>query len=103
MLTVFDNDSVRRILHVIHRDYAPTVELRCRLCLLYRHSSPKEGLQAPVQRPPTTVDFYDTAATATTAVDLQLLQREGGGALVCMYVFIDREGTKCPKKTKKDL
>ncbi len=33
MLEVFDNDSIRRILHVRRRDCVPSVELRRRLCL----------------------------------------------------------------------
>ncbi len=33
MFEVFDNDSIRRILHVMHRDCESSVELRRRLCL----------------------------------------------------------------------
>ncbi len=33
MLEVFDNDSIRRILHVRRRDYVPSMELRRRICL----------------------------------------------------------------------
>ncbi len=33
MLEFFDNDSIRRILRVRHRDCVPSVELRRRLCL----------------------------------------------------------------------
>ncbi len=33
MLEVFDNDSIRRILRLRHRDCVPSVELRRRLCL----------------------------------------------------------------------
>ncbi len=33
MLEVFENDSVRRILHVMRRDVVPSVDLRRRLCL----------------------------------------------------------------------
>ncbi len=33
MLEVFDNDSIRRILHVKRRDCVPSVELRRHLCL----------------------------------------------------------------------
>ncbi len=33
MLTVFDNKTIRRILHARRRDCVPKVELWCRLCL----------------------------------------------------------------------
>ncbi len=33
MLEVFDNDSIRRVLHVSGTDRVPSVELRRRICL----------------------------------------------------------------------
>ncbi len=40
VLAVFDNKSIRRILHVRSRDWVPSVELRSRNAIqVYRHNS----------------------------------------------------------------